>query len=182
MTFCTSVTVCGGRRLIGISGSLIWSKTVMELMFNPCGEFRWSPEGPVSQIHYPHLLVGASGIFSDLLRYVQTLKRERVGCGKQRGATAPTKSLVKLQPWFLSFRWKTCLRQNCSLGFSACNEVPAFGQNTLLMMTVCMREYTCALPPGRGGTLCINVTLGHPLLWRVCFFLVWICYHILLQW
>ena len=30
-------------------------KTLMELIFNPCGEFRWSPEGPVSQIHSPHL-------------------------------------------------------------------------------------------------------------------------------
>ena len=27
------------RRVIGISGSLIWSKTLMELTFNPCGEF-----------------------------------------------------------------------------------------------------------------------------------------------
>ena len=40
-------------------------------------------------------------------------------------------SLVKLQPCFLSLRWwKMCLRQNCSLGFSACSEGPAFGQNT----------------------------------------------------
>ena len=61
-----------GRRVIGISGSLIWSNTLMELMFNACGEFRWSPNGPVSQIHSPHLNVGASGIFSDLLRSVQT--------------------------------------------------------------------------------------------------------------
>ena len=60
--------------------------------------------------------------------------KERVGCGKQREATAPIKSLVKLQHWFLSLRWKTCLRQNCSLGFSACSEGPAFGQNTLMMM------------------------------------------------
>ena len=30
----------GGRRVIGISGSLIWSKTLVELIFNPCGEFR----------------------------------------------------------------------------------------------------------------------------------------------
>ena len=52
-----------GRRVIWISGSLIWSKTLMELIFNPCGEFRYSPEGPVSQIHSPHLLVGAPGIF-----------------------------------------------------------------------------------------------------------------------
>ena len=29
-----------GGRVIGISGSLIWSKTLMELIFNPCGEFR----------------------------------------------------------------------------------------------------------------------------------------------
>ena len=65
-----------GWRLIGISGSLIWSKTLMELMFNSCGEFRWIPEGPVSQIHSPHLLVGVPGIFSDLLRSVQMLKRE----------------------------------------------------------------------------------------------------------
>ena len=28
---------------------------------------------------------------------------KRVGCGKQREATAPIQSLVKLQSWFLSF-------------------------------------------------------------------------------
>ena len=49
----------------------------MELMFNPCGEFRSSRSGgPVSQIHSPHLLVDAPGIFSDLLRSVQMLKRD----------------------------------------------------------------------------------------------------------
>ena len=48
----------------------------MELVFNPCGEFRLSPEGPVNQIHSPHLHIGAPGIFSDLLRSVQMLKRE----------------------------------------------------------------------------------------------------------
>ena len=64
------------RRVIGISGSLIWLKTLMELIFNPCGEFPWSSEGPVSQIRSPHLLVGAPGIFSDLLMSVQMLKRE----------------------------------------------------------------------------------------------------------
>ena len=52
-----------------------------------------------------------------------------MGCGK-REATATIQSLVKLQPWFLSLWWKTCLRQNCSLGFSPCSEGPAFGQNT----------------------------------------------------
>ena len=65
-----SVSIYRGRRVIGISGSLIWSKTLLELIFNPCGEFRWSPEGPFSQIHSPHLLVGATRIFWDLLRFV----------------------------------------------------------------------------------------------------------------
>ena len=51
-------------------------KTLMEVIFNPCGEFRWSPVGPVSQIHSPHPHVGAPAIFSDLLSSVQMLKRE----------------------------------------------------------------------------------------------------------
>ena len=72
----SGIYVMRGRRVIGISGSLIWSKTLMELIFNPCGELRWSPEGPVSQIHPPYLHVGAPGIFSDLLRSVQMLKRQ----------------------------------------------------------------------------------------------------------
>ena len=48
----------------------------MEQIFKPCGEFRISPEGPVSQIRSPHLHVGASRIFSGLIRSVQMLKRE----------------------------------------------------------------------------------------------------------
>ena len=42
--------------------------------FNLCGEFRWSPEGPVSQIHSPHFHDGAPRIFSDHLNSVQMLK------------------------------------------------------------------------------------------------------------
>ena len=97
----------------------------MELIFNPCGEFRWSPEGPVGQIHSPHLHVEAPDIFSDLLRPVQMLKREW-------GAESYGKllHLVNLQPWFLSLWWKTCLRQNYSLGSCACSEGPVLGQNT----------------------------------------------------
>ena len=68
------------------------------------------------------------GSFQIFLRSVQMLKRVR--CRKQWEATAPIKSLVKLQPWFLSLQWKTCLRQNYSIGFSTCSEGPAFGQNT----------------------------------------------------
>ena len=55
-----------GRRVIGIPGYLILSKT---LIFNSCGELRWCPESPVSQIHSPYLHAGDPGIF-------QILKRE----------------------------------------------------------------------------------------------------------
>ena len=61
-----------------------------------------------------------------------------MGCGKQQEAIAPIKSLVKLQPWFLSLMWTTCLRQNCNLGLSACSEGPALRQNTLMMMMMMM--------------------------------------------
>ena len=72
--------------MVGISGSLIWSKTLTELVFNLCGEFRWSPEGPVSQIHSPHLHAGASGNFTDLFWSVQMLKREK---GAKRNGKLP---------------------------------------------------------------------------------------------
>ena len=84
----TNYACVWGRRVIGISGSLIWLKTLTELIFSPCGEFWWSLEGSVSQIHSPHLHIGAPGIFSDLSRSVQMLKGEW-GCRKQRKATAP---------------------------------------------------------------------------------------------
>ena len=51
-------------------------RNLMEIMFNPCSELRWSLENPVSQIHTPHLLIGSPGIFSDILRFVQMLKIE----------------------------------------------------------------------------------------------------------
>ena len=102
---------------------LVKKKTLMEPIFNPCGEFRWSPEGPVSQIHSPLLHVGAPGIFSDLLRSVQMLKRE---WGARSYRTYP--SLVKLGFWVCGGR--PAFEQNCSLGSCDCSEGPAFGQNT----------------------------------------------------
>ena len=48
----------------------------MELIFNPCGEFRCRPKSPGGQIHSPHLQAGALGIFSHFLKSVQMLKRE----------------------------------------------------------------------------------------------------------
>ena len=72
------------RRVIGISGSLIWSKTLMELIVNPCGQFRWSLEAPVSQIHCPHLLVGASGIFSEFFKVCSEAKEKEWGAESNR--------------------------------------------------------------------------------------------------
>ena len=50
-------------------------KTLVEMIFNPRGELRCNPEAPVSRIQ-SHLNAGAPGIFSDLLKSVQMLKRE----------------------------------------------------------------------------------------------------------
>ena len=48
----------------------------MELIFNPYCWISWSPQGPVSQIPSPHLHPGAPGIFLELLKCFQILKRE----------------------------------------------------------------------------------------------------------
>ena len=82
--------------MIGTSRSLNCSKTLMELTFNPCGEFRLNPEGPVSQIHSPHLHVGAPRTFSDRLRCVQMLKRKRSAenSGKLPRFSVPGKTTV----------------------------------------------------------------------------------------
>ena len=122
-----------GRKLIEISGSLIWSKTLMEPIFNPCGECRWSPKGPVSQIHSPHLHVGAPGNFTDLLRSVQMLDRES-GVHKAMGSYRTYPSLVNcsLGSWVCGGR--PAFEQNCGLGSWVCCKEPALGQNTLMMV------------------------------------------------
>ena len=84
----------------------------MKLIFNPCGEFRWSQEGPVSQIHSPHLHDGAPGIFSSLFRW----NRES-GVQKAMGSYRTYPSIAELQPWFLSLQWKTCLWTELQLWF-----------------------------------------------------------------
>ena len=119
-----------GAKMIGINESLIWSSTMMEMIFNTCGEFRWSPEDPVSQIQSPHLHAGVPGIFLDILSSIQMLKSES-GVRKATGSYRIYPSLVTLQPWFLSLRW--AFEQNCGLGSWFCSERPALGQNTLMM-------------------------------------------------
>ena len=104
-------------------------KTLMELIHNPYGKFRWRPEGPVSQIQSPHLHVGAPAIFSDLWRSVQMLTREW---------SAEATASIYLQDQRLQFYWVCGGRppfwRTCNLGSCICSEKPARGQNTLMMM------------------------------------------------
>ena len=55
----------------------------------------------------------------------------RKATGSYRTYSIPGKTAA-LATEFL--RWRTCHRQNCSLGSCACSEGPAFGHNTLMMM------------------------------------------------
>ena len=126
---CVCVCVCiWGEGWLGFSD--LWSdqKPWWNWYLTFCGEFWWSPEGPVSQIHSPHLHVRPW----DRFRYFKICSnaKKRVGCEKQREATVPIQSPVKLQPWFLISLWKTCI-----LGSCACSEGPALGQNTLMIYT-----------------------------------------------
>ena len=104
----------------------------MELIFNPLGEFRRSPEGPVSQIHSPHLHAGAPRIFSDLLSSVQMLKRELAGesNGKRPHPFIPSKT-ANLVLKFCDGR--SAFGQN-KLDARVCTERSALGQNTLMMI------------------------------------------------
>ena len=112
----------GGKRWLGFPE--LWSGQKPKWnWYNPCGEFWWSPEDPVSQIHSPHLHIGAPGIFSDLVRSVQMLKTEwgAESNGKLLHLFIPGKTaalvpesviedllLVELHPWFLRLQWRTC--------------------------------------------------------------------------
>ena len=80
-----------GRRVIAISGFLIWSKILMELIFNLSGEFRLAKSTLLTSTMMLWHLFRSFKACSDA--------KERVGCGKQRESTAPIQSLVKLLPW-----------------------------------------------------------------------------------
>ena len=113
--------------MIRIYVYLSWSKILMELIFNLYGEFQLSPEGPVSQIHSPHLHDASPGIFSDVLRSVQTLKMS--GVRKATGSYCIYSSLIKLHLGSWVRGWRSAFGQNCILGAWASSERPAFGQN-----------------------------------------------------
>ena len=94
--------ICGGEGWLGFPDLWSGQKHWWNWYFNPCGEFWWSLEGPVSQIHSPHLHAGAPGIFSDFLRSVQMLKRERCveSNGKLPNLFIPSK-IATLVPEFV---------------------------------------------------------------------------------
>ena len=100
----------------------------MELIFNSCGEFRWTPESPVSQIQSPHLHASAPGNFSDLLRSVDDKRESRLR--KATGSYRTYSSLVKLQLGSWVCNGRPAFGQNCSLRSWVCSEGPALGQNT----------------------------------------------------
>ena len=100
----------------------------MEPIFNPCGEFRLSPEGPVSQIHSPHIQVRASGIFSDLVRSVQMLKREwgAESNGKILHLSIPSKTAA----WVPEFAVEDLPLSRTAALVPEFAEGPTLGQNT----------------------------------------------------
>ena len=76
------------------------------------------------------------GSFQVFLRSVQMLKRE---WGAESNGKLPHLFIPgKTSSWFLSLRWKTCLRQNYSFHSCTCSEGPALGHNTLMMMMMMM--------------------------------------------
>ena len=86
MSFYRSVCYEGAKGDLDFR-SQIWSKILMELIFNPCGEFQWSPEGQVSQ----STLLTSAWCPWDLFRSfkVCSYTKERMGYGKQWKATTP---------------------------------------------------------------------------------------------
>ena len=111
----------------------------MVLIFNPCGEFRWSPEGPVSPIHSPHLHAGATGIFQ-IFKFCSDTKER--GGAESNGKYRTYSSLVKLQPWFLSLRWKTGLWAEPQPWWLSLQCMSFPGQNTLMMMMMMINDST----------------------------------------
>ena len=84
--------------MIRISGSLIWSKTVMELIFNPCpvvnfGEIRRAQLAKSTVLTSTLVPLGSFQIFK-----ICSDAKERVEEGKPMGSYRTYPSLVKLQP------------------------------------------------------------------------------------
>ena len=122
--------------VIGSSDSLIWSETMMELIFNPSGEFRLSPEDLVSQTTLLTSTLGkplsSPWVPWYVFRSVQMLTREwgAENNGKLPHLFMPSKTATSVP----DLQWKTCLWTELNLGSCVCTERPSLGQNTLVMM------------------------------------------------
>ena len=103
------------------------------MIFSPCGEYQCSPDGPVSQIHSPHLHAGAPVIFSDLLRSVQMLNRD--WCAESNGKLPPLSIPSKTEAWVPEFSVEDLplSRTEVFVPEFAVKDLP-FGQNTLMTM------------------------------------------------
>ena len=135
MNFINHFITCGGERGLGFLDLWSGQKNRWNWYLTPIVNF-----GEVRRTQLAKSTVPTSSLV--FLVYFQIFEicsdaKERVGYGKQREANAPIQSLVKLQPWFLSLRWKTCLRQNCCLSSCACSKGPALGQNILMIIITC---------------------------------------------
>ena len=94
--------------MIGISGSMFWSKPWWKWYLTPVVNFSDVRRSQLAK----STLSPTSWFPWDLFRAFKVYSNSKE---KQQESTAPIQSPVKLQPWFLRLLWKTCLRQNCSL-------------------------------------------------------------------
>ena len=108
--------------MIGISGSLIWSKPCWNWYLTPLVNFC-----EVQRAHSLDLRVCAPGIFSELLRFVQMLKRDW-------GSKSNGKLLHLFYPCY-----------NCSLGSWVCGGRCGFGKTAAWIPTLAVKD----LPLGR---------------------------------
>ena len=119
-------------RMIGISGTLICSKILIELYLIAVVNFG---EIRRAQLNKFTLLTSTLGpwVFSDIWRSIQMLKKEslmRKAAGSYRTYLSP----VKLQPWFISLQWKTCLWTQPRPWFLRLQWKTTLGQNILIIL------------------------------------------------
>ena len=125
-----------GRRVIGISGSLIWSKPWWNWYLTPVVNF-----GKVrrAQLEKSTLLTSSLVPLGSFQIFEGLSDAKESGVRKVMGSYRTYSSLVKLQPKFLSLQWKTCLwaeLQPWCLSF-AVNDLP-LGRTLMMMMMMLM--------------------------------------------
>ena len=122
----------GGEGWLGFQDLRSGQKPWWNWCLTPVVNFGEVRRAQLGQIHSPHLYVGTPGIFSDLLRSVQMLKREsgvRKATGSYCTYSIPSKTAAlvpefavedlpsaELQPRFLRLQWRNLkIQQNSVL-------------------------------------------------------------------